>query len=165
MPILNGVQGKGHVSHEALPWNNQMHGWFTPHFIDENGKDDGGLLITAQINGNDTPPDAPTAGQVANASGKQQFPLSSKEFLNVGGASHWPVETISPNDLLPFAHLGSITPGPDNAKAFTVSFTAHWLDQENGPVRVGGHITTLVPNDTSSPSGGTVGVGGVTIDG
>jgi hypothetical protein len=139
------------ISHEALTWDNSKNGWFTPNFIDANGHATGeSLLVTAQfLTGPDLTPDPSqttlAAGDVANASGHQQYPLSSEDFLK--GAGHWGRETIHTNDLLPFIDIGSLAAGA--SKSFGIAFTAHWGGPDLGAVRVGGWLASLVP-DTGS---------------
>jgi hypothetical protein len=140
------------ISHEALTWDNSQKGWFTPNFIDANGNATGeSLLVTAQLLTPDLTPDPSqgflAAGEVANASGHQQYPLSSEEFLK--GNGHWERETIHTTDMLPFMDIGSLAAGA--SKSFGIAFTAHWGGSDLGAVRVGGSFASLVPvPDTGS---------------
>jgi hypothetical protein len=139
---------KGQITHEALTWDNSQNGWFTPNFIDANGDATGeSLLVTAQLL-TDSPQTTLAAGDVANASGHQQYPLSSTDFLkSAPGRGDWAPETIHTNDLLPFSDIGSLAAG--HSITFGIAFTAHWGGLDLGPVRVGGWLASLVP-DTGS---------------
>jgi hypothetical protein len=139
------------VTHEALTWDNSQNGWFTPNYIDANGHATGeSLLVTAQfLTGPHLTPDPSqttlAAGDVADASGHQQYPLSSENFLK--GRGDWEPETIHTYDQLPFIDIGSLAAGAHTS--FGITFTAHWGGADLGPVRVGGYLASLVP-DTSS---------------
>jgi len=135
--LSNGKEG-----HEALTWDSSQGGWFTPNFINPSGQATGeSLLITAQI---DSSPTTLAAGNVANASGHEQYPLSSSDFLK---GPDWSPEAIQTSDLLPFSDIGSINPGPSNAVPFDIAFTAHWGGADMGAVRVGGYVATLAPDN------------------
>lgn len=105
---------KGQITHEALTWDNSQNGWFTPNFIDADGNATGeSLLVTAQIKSG-SPQTALAAGNVANASGHQQHPLASTDFLN-DRAGHWQLDVggevlpqrggQAPRSLFPFSSL------------------------------------------------------------
>jgi hypothetical protein len=133
------------ITHEALTWDNSQHGWFTPNFIDASGNATGeSLLLTAQLLTGSSQTTL-AAGNVANASGHQQYPLSSEDFLK--GAGKWQPETIQTNDLLPFSDIGTLAAG--QSKSFSIAITAHWGGADMGAVRAGGWIASLVPNTDS----------------
>jgi hypothetical protein len=159
-PVGSGAHAQ--ITHEALTWDNSKNGWFTPNFIDASGNATGeSLLVTAQLLTGSSQTTL-AAGDVANASGHEQYPLSSTDFLKGGQVGTWAPEIINTNDLLPFSDIGSLAAG--QSKSFDIAVTAHWGGADLGPVRVGGWFTTLAP-DTGSSSGGSTTYHGLVMDG
>jgi hypothetical protein len=140
----------GSLNHnESLRWDNSRNG-----FLDSNFNHTGeALLLTPSIV---THPDTfdghIAAGTVADLTDTHVFGPNSASAQNGVPASLFPPETIQPNDLLPFADLGSFAPG--ESKTFDMIWTAHWDGADHGAVRVSGFGATLAP-DQPGQSGAT----------
>jgi hypothetical protein len=132
----------------ALTWNNLLQGWYTPDFIGANGDTHESLLVTAKlITGSEERPLAPK--HVADESGTSPFSLTTGG--GISGGNYFQSESIQPNDLLPFANIGSL--GANESKSFEVDFTYHWGGADLGAMRTGQQEATLVPDHPNGSSG------------
>jgi hypothetical protein len=148
----------GSLNHnEALRWDNSQNG-----FLDSNFNHTGeALLLTPTIVTNPATLNGHiAAGSIADLTDTHVFGPNSASVQNGVPASAFPPETIQPNDLLPFADLGSFAPG--ESKTFDMIWTAHWAGVDHGAVRVSGFGATLAP-DQPGQSGATGAVEAVKV--
>jgi hypothetical protein len=137
-----GVPGQP-ISEQALTWNNQLHGWYTPNFIAENGvPTNESLLVTAKfITAPERPDTELLAGSVADLSGTHPFGAPP------AGGGVFEREHIQSTDLLPFTDIGPLAAG--KSTSFEVDFTYHWGGTDLGAMRVGQAEHTLVPDNST----------------
>ena len=129
-----------------LTWSNEKNGWFTPDF---NGTAQS-LLVTLRIVTVDgAENDEVEAGEVAaDATLTGVFGPTSLDIVDpvtgLPDPAPFPVETLRPQDEVPFVELGSFA--PHEVKTFDLLFTYEWGEGSlSGTLPTFFYVATLAP--------------------